>query len=154
MSTREAASLSGRAKRVARALAIAGVFAGLGPLVGLIAFASGIGIGSVFAEKPADWGAVAAFVTIYGLVFAHFFGAVPALAAGVTVAAFGLWRQRALPPFAGALISAAIGAVYFYGVVAGRGSEAIETWQLVAMYGGASFVAGAVCTALTRRLQG
>lgn len=75
---------------------IIATFLAAGPLAGLLVF-------SVATALAARDPFVGLFFVIYGLIFAHFVGGVPALAAGVVVAGLAWWREKAVPVWLGAL---------------------------------------------------
>lgn len=139
-------------QRLRSALAIVGTFLAVGPLIGLITFAAAIAGYGVFSAKPGDYAAAGAAMLIYGLFFAHFMGAVPAIVTGGAVAVFAAFRRATVPFWFGAAVGGAASALALSPDAIGRPSTefaGVVVWLIVV----AGMLAGAVCTRLTRRWQ-
>ncbi len=68
-----------------RALRIVSVYALIGPLVGLVVFAAGVGALAVLSGRPEGmW--LSPFLLLYGPIFAHFVGVIWAIVAGICAA--------------------------------------------------------------------
>lgn len=87
------------------ALKTLAVFFGIGPLVGLVIFATGSSLLALFSgTKDGFW--IGPFMLVYGLIFAHFVGGVwAAIAGAVTIAASYLLKRTSawIGPASGAL---------------------------------------------------
>ena len=103
------------ANHLGRALRIVAVYALIGPLVGLVVFATGVGVLAVLSGRP-DGMWLSPFLLLYGPMFAHFVGIVWAIVAGISasiLSTFNLIRQPWIGPasglvsFSGAFVSGA-----------------------------------------------
>lgn len=99
-----------------RAVRIVTVYALIGPLVGLVVFAAGVGALAVSSGRP-DGMWLSPFLLLYGLIFAHFVGAIWAILAGICASILStiamtrpLWIGPAsgLLSFSVALVSGAV----------------------------------------------
>ncbi len=137
-------------QRLGSTLAIVGTFLAAGPLIGLVTFAAAVAGYGVFSAKPGDYAAAGAAMLIYGLFFAHFMGAVPAIATGVAVAGVAALRRAVVPIWFGAAAGGAASAFALSPDAIGRPSTDLAgavVWLIVV----AGMLAGAICTRLTRR---
>ncbi len=139
-------------QRLGSTLAIVGTFLAVGPLIGLVSFAAAIAGYGLVSSNPGDYAAAGAAMLVYGLFFAHFMGAVPALVTGGAVAAVAALRRAAVPFWFGAAVGGAASAFALSPDTIGRPSADVASavvWVIVV----AGILAGAVCTKLTRRWQ-
>lgn len=118
-----------------------------GPLVGLVVFAVGFGLGH---------GSLLTILSllIYGLFFAHFMGGVQALLTGLTVALTAAWTQRAVPWWVGAISGLAAGIMIiqpqnFLDYEAGDDGPLVAAIMVIT-----HLVAGGTTTWMTRPWQG
>lgn len=140
-------------QRAGRFAGIVSLFLLVGPAVGLVTFAACIAVYGVLTGKPGDLVATALVVLLYGSVFAHFMGMIPATITGVAVAALAAIRQASVPVWVGAVAGAAASAFVLSDIVFKQSvSETAEliVWSLLIC----GAVAGAACTRLSRRWQG
>lgn len=119
------------------------LFVLFGPLIGLPILATGFGIASRSLS-------IVAFFAIYGIVFAHLMGGLPALAAGLGVAAFAAWKGP-VPLWFAALAGAAASVIT-------PGLELKETQDgvaitLVIVVPMTCILASIACTMLSRSWQ-
>lgn len=77
-----------------RLAAIVAIFAGIGPLVGLVVFGAALSVRGLLAGKGWESLYLIPFFMIYGLLFAHFVGGLYAAAAGIATAAVARWHGR------------------------------------------------------------
>lgn len=83
---------SRRGRLIRSALAIV-VFVAVGPIIGLLVFAFGFGAGIALSGKEGG-AAVALFLLLYGWLFAHYFGALWALLAGLAATILAATTRR------------------------------------------------------------
>lgn len=132
------------------------VFVLVGPLVGLVVTA--LGIGSALAVGNGDLsggGGITAFLLLYGFLFAHFVGVVPAIVSGLLVCAWAYSRGR-VPIAVGALAGLASFALLNgskFGPTPDPVGATSSEFTMMAVVGGAHILAAVVCTRLTRRWQ-
>lgn len=137
-------------QRLGSVLAIIGTFLAVGPLIGLVTFAAAIAGFGLFSAKPGDYAAAGAAMLVYGLFFAHFTGALPAIGTGAAVAIFAAVRRAVVPVWLGAAAGWAASAFALSPESIERPSADIASvvvWLIVV----AGMLAGALCTRLTRR---
>ena len=139
--------------RLGQLAAIVMVFVTVGPVIGLLAAAALGGLAIAAGGDPSGGGAFTVFLLIYGLLFAHFVGIVPAAIAGTIVAGIAHWRGR-VPLVAGALTGIAGMAL-----MAQRHGVPQPSWResspsaVAVIWLLAHVLAALACTRLTRRWQ-
>lgn len=119
------------------------IFAGIGPLAGLLVFGSSLSVRSLIAGNGPDSFYLVPFFIIYGLMFAHLVGGPVAVATGVAVAAIAAWKGR-VPWWAASAIGVGAGLLPAYFRL-GRGLQSLGQGdyflpELLATHVGATLV--------------
>ena len=140
--------------RIGRASAIVATFVVMGPVIGLFTVA----ICSFFAVGLSNgfdgaW-AIPAFLMIYGWLFAHLMGALPALVAGTLIAAYAM-RFGRVPLWVGA--TSGLASALLLSAIGGYGlefnGEGLSNSAVRAIWLATHIVAATTCTAMTRGWQ-
>ena len=138
------------------------IFAVVGPLAGLVVFSLGTALLAAWAEPAWDVLIILPFMLIYGLVFAHFAGVVPALAAGVAAVGLALMLGRRpawigpvsglaglIPSLHSGMVHLPAGLSWSPGTNVVDGKEVAAMAMLIAVH----VVAAVACWAIVRRLD-
>lgn len=138
-------------RAMVNAASIVALFGIVGPVVGLLVFAAGMALAS---GSPS----VFVFLVLYGMLFAHVMGGVPALVAGATVAAYAAFRGP-VPLLAGGIAGLAglFGLTGLYGIrnlvdLARDDAGAVQS-ALLPLFPAVCILASLACTLLTRPWQ-
>ncbi len=140
-------------RRLGQLAAIVLVFVTVGPVIGLLAAAALAGLAIAAGGDPGGGGAFTIFLLIYGLLFAHFIGIVPAAMAGTIVAGVANWRGRVPLAFG------AVAGIAGMGLMALRSGVPQPSWRessttaVAVIWLLAHVLAALACTRLTRRWQ-
>lgn len=132
-------------KALRNALIIILIFAAVGPLIGLLIFGLGI---AVAALSPPMF----VFFLVYGPLFAHLTGLIPAVIAGLLVASYAAW-QGLVPAWYAALagLVATAGIHDIAGLLRENGPELSRAIAIILPT--TCIGASLACTRLTRRWQ-
>jgi len=132
-------------KALRNALIIILIFAAVGPLVGLPIFGLGI---AVAALSPPMF----VFFLLYGVLFAHLTGIIPAVIAGLLVASYAAWRG--IVPAWYAALAGLIGTAGIHDITGLLRENGPELSRAIAVLLPATCIgASLACTRLTRRWQ-
>lgn len=132
-------------KTVRNALAIVLTFVGLGPMIGLVVVA--LGFSSATLSPP-----IFVFLLLYGVIFAHLMGALPALISGAMVAGYAGVRGRVPDWFA--LLAGVAGLLGIHDVEGLLNPhDAQFGWGVTIVIPLSCVIAAIACTRLTRRWQ-
>lgn len=124
---------------------IIALFVVVGPVIGLVTFATGMAIAAASFN-------IFAFLLLYGLVFAHFAGALPALIAGIIVAVYAALRGP-VPLIVGAL-AGLVGLLGIHDIGDLLRNEGGDLQSVsVVLFPLTCIAASSVCTVLTRHWQ-